>query len=460
MGTFFATHEAELYHYGRKGMRRGRHLPDVLDPTRELIGKMVPTRSNINARQMTGRDAQIVRGVKNKVTNPARISGADADIARRFYDATKRGTSSGIKSNLKNNLDRVKDASRNYNKYENQNFASKGVQKAVNISKGDSGEHKTAADYLARRMKVNATRMRVSQRQAAEINRIRKEQEEHDNRQRNLNRKHDLTITAQKAHDTVMKKKQLASEKSAINAQKAHDTVMKKKKLASEKAASVRKDISSRTSEGIAKAMTVGSSTKKAIKKSEKRIRSDARKEKFNDTINSLKNKHETKRRKKLYNKTHDGSAEERAPYATANRASSKPVRKTVNSEYQRNLDANSGKKSKVSASIGDVLSAKQRRKLQKRLDRSEELSRSDVPFPQYQLIQAEAYNKALRKRAYEQKEADKKAEFEKRKLNHKKQQEKYIREQKELADFWQEDQRKVEREKDELKRRKLNNRR
>lgn len=42
MGTFFATHEAELYHYGRKGMKRGRHLPDVLDPKRELHG--VPAR--------------------------------------------------------------------------------------------------------------------------------------------------------------------------------------------------------------------------------------------------------------------------------------------------------------------------------------------------------------------------------------------------------------------------------
>lgn len=42
MGTFFATHEAELYHYGRKGMRRGRHLPDVLDPTRALVGRFSP----------------------------------------------------------------------------------------------------------------------------------------------------------------------------------------------------------------------------------------------------------------------------------------------------------------------------------------------------------------------------------------------------------------------------------
>lgn len=430
MGTFFATHEAELYHYGRKGMRRGRHLPDVLDPTRELIGKMVPTRSNINARQMTGRDAQMVRRVKNKVANPTRISGADADTARRFYNATR--------SRLQNYSGKVIDAARHPEMYEKRNSPKEAMRKVTSLNRKTVGSHNTASEYIVRKQKVDATRKRVSQRQAAEINRIRREQEEHNTKQKMLNKNRDM----------------------AINEQKARDAAMKKRQLASEKAASVRKDISSRTSEGIAKAMTVGSSTKKAIKKSEKRIRSDARKEKFNDTINSLKNKHETKRRKKLYNKTHDGSAEERAPYATANRASSKPVRKTVNSEYQRNLDANSGKKSKVSASIGDVLSAKQRRKLQKRLDRSEELSRSDVPFPQYKLIQAEAYNKALRKRAYEQKEADKKAEFEKRKLNHKKQQEKYIREQKELADFWQEDQRKVEREKDELKRRKLNNRR
>lgn len=422
MGTFFATHEAELYHYGRKGMRRGRHLPDVLDPTRELIGKMVPTRSNISARQMTGRDAQMVRRVKNKVANPTRISGVDADTSRRFYNATR--------SRLQNYSGKVIDATRHPEMYEKRNSPKEAMRKVTSLNRKTVGSHNTASDYIVRKQKVNATRKRVSQRQAAETNRIRKEREEHDTKQKMLNKNRDM----------------------AINEQKARDTAMKKKQLSSEKAAGIRKDISARTSEGIAKAMTVGSSTKKAIKKSEKRLRSDARKEKLDEAINSLKNKHEVKRRKKLYNKTHDGSTEERAPYATANRA--------VDSEYQRNLDANSGKKSKVSDSIGDVLSAKQRRKLQKRLDRSEELSRSDVPLPQYKQIQAEAYNKALRKRAYEQKEADKKAEFEKRRLNHKKAQEKYIREQKELADFWQEDQRKVEREKDELKRRKLNNRR
>ena len=50
MGTFFATHEAELYHYGRKGMRRGRHLPDVLDPTRELVGARAASGSALTTR--------------------------------------------------------------------------------------------------------------------------------------------------------------------------------------------------------------------------------------------------------------------------------------------------------------------------------------------------------------------------------------------------------------------------
>lgn len=48
MGTFFATHEAELYHYGRKGMKRGRHLPDVLDPTRALVGRFSPVKRSLN----------------------------------------------------------------------------------------------------------------------------------------------------------------------------------------------------------------------------------------------------------------------------------------------------------------------------------------------------------------------------------------------------------------------------
>lgn len=76
MGTFYMNHEAELYHaymaaydeefygdnpnelyhYGRKGMRRGMHLPDVLDPTRELIGKRVDSArrvANLYARRVS-----------------------------------------------------------------------------------------------------------------------------------------------------------------------------------------------------------------------------------------------------------------------------------------------------------------------------------------------------------------------------------------------------------------------
>lgn len=40
MATFYYNHESELYHSGRKGMKWGKHLPDILDPTRELVGKV------------------------------------------------------------------------------------------------------------------------------------------------------------------------------------------------------------------------------------------------------------------------------------------------------------------------------------------------------------------------------------------------------------------------------------
>lgn len=40
MATFYYNHESELYHSGRKGMKWGKHLPDILDPTRELVGKI------------------------------------------------------------------------------------------------------------------------------------------------------------------------------------------------------------------------------------------------------------------------------------------------------------------------------------------------------------------------------------------------------------------------------------
>lgn len=40
---FYGDDPNELYHYGRKGMRRGMHLPDILDPTRELVGKVAST---------------------------------------------------------------------------------------------------------------------------------------------------------------------------------------------------------------------------------------------------------------------------------------------------------------------------------------------------------------------------------------------------------------------------------
>lgn len=44
---FYGEDPSELYHYGRKGMRRGMHLPDILDPTRELVGKVVPKAQRI-----------------------------------------------------------------------------------------------------------------------------------------------------------------------------------------------------------------------------------------------------------------------------------------------------------------------------------------------------------------------------------------------------------------------------
>ena len=92
MGTFYLNHEAELYHeylaayneefygddptelyhYGRKGMRRGMHLPDIIDPTRELVGKKVAlARKTINNySKRLHKYGIMARNKVNSVVNP------------------------------------------------------------------------------------------------------------------------------------------------------------------------------------------------------------------------------------------------------------------------------------------------------------------------------------------------------------------------------------------------------
>lgn len=105
----------ELYHYGRKGMKRGMHLPDVLDPTRELIGKVAPV-ANVYAKRLqrygTGVYNSAKRSLEGAGRSARRLARAGVKSARRAfrksgaYDAYKeaRGFVRGIKTRFDENV--------------------------------------------------------------------------------------------------------------------------------------------------------------------------------------------------------------------------------------------------------------------------------------------------------------------------------------------------------------------
>lgn len=105
----------ELYHYGRKGMRRGMHLPDVLDPTRELIGKVAPV-ANVYAKRLqrygTGVYNSARRSLAEAGKSARRLARAGVKSARRAfrksdaYDAytDARAFARGIKRRFDENV--------------------------------------------------------------------------------------------------------------------------------------------------------------------------------------------------------------------------------------------------------------------------------------------------------------------------------------------------------------------
>ena len=145
MGTFFATHEAELYHYGRKGMRRGRHLPDVLDPTRALVGTRAASGEALTTRfydrykkdkasrraVREGRDA--LRGVlpSGKSYDPSKV------LAERMRYGSTKERLTNRPTPIKGNLNAMAEFSKS------------------------QGPHKTSRDYSVE----YRTRHRVAQRQ-------------------------------------------------------------------------------------------------------------------------------------------------------------------------------------------------------------------------------------------------------------------------------------------------------
>lgn len=145
MGTFFATHEAELYHYGRKGMRRGRHLPDVLDPTRALVGTRAASGEALTTRFYD-------RYRKDKASRRAVREGRDALRGTLFreksYDPSKvlaeRMRYGSTKERLTNRPNPINDS----------------LKTMTEFSKSQ-GPHKTSRDYSVE----YRTRHRVAQRQ-------------------------------------------------------------------------------------------------------------------------------------------------------------------------------------------------------------------------------------------------------------------------------------------------------
>lgn len=145
MGTFFATHEAELYHYGRKGMRRGRHLPDVLDPTRALVGTRAASGEALATRFYD-------RYRKDKASRRAVREGRDAlrgILSReKSYDPSKvlaeRMRYGSAKERLTNRPNPINDS----------------LKTMAEFGKSQ-GPHKTSRDYSVE----YRTRHRVAQRQ-------------------------------------------------------------------------------------------------------------------------------------------------------------------------------------------------------------------------------------------------------------------------------------------------------
>lgn len=145
MGTFFATHDAELYHYGRKGMRRGRHLPDVLDPTRALVGTRAASGEALTTRFYD-------RYRKDKASRRAVREGRDALRGTLFreksYDPSKvlaeRMRYGSAKERLTNRPNPINDS----------------LKTMTEFGKSQ-GPHKTSRDYSVE----YRTRHRVAQRQ-------------------------------------------------------------------------------------------------------------------------------------------------------------------------------------------------------------------------------------------------------------------------------------------------------
>lgn len=145
MGTFFATHEAELYHYGRKGMKRGRHLPDVLDPTRELVGARAASGEALTTRFYD-------RYKKDKASRQAVKEGQNALRgilpSRKPYDPSKvlaeRMRYGSVKERLTNRPTPINN----------------GLRTMVEFGQS-RGPHKTSRDYSVE----YRTRHRVAQRQ-------------------------------------------------------------------------------------------------------------------------------------------------------------------------------------------------------------------------------------------------------------------------------------------------------
>jgi hypothetical protein len=163
MGTFFATHEAELYHYGRKGMRRGRHLPDVLDPTRALVGTRASSgealttrfydryRKDKASRQAVRNGRESLRGTlsNNKSYNPKKVNAERDD-----YEAIKKYVTGKHFALRKRDRKSTEETSSDTIK------KPKGLNKR--IIESTFGAHKTAHDYA---VENNSHHRTVAQRQ-------------------------------------------------------------------------------------------------------------------------------------------------------------------------------------------------------------------------------------------------------------------------------------------------------
>lgn len=172
MGTFFATHEAELYHYGRKGMRRGRHLPDVLDPTRALVGTRASSGEALTTRfydrykkdkasrqaVRTGRES--LRGVlsNNKSYNPDKVN-----AERDNYETIKKYVTGKHFSSYD-----IPFVNRTLRKHDRKSTEESSSDAGISRSLGtmakfgqSRGPHKTSRDYSVE----YRTRHRVAQRQ-------------------------------------------------------------------------------------------------------------------------------------------------------------------------------------------------------------------------------------------------------------------------------------------------------